>query len=182
MRSIYISLPITAKIRNERWVFHIFLSLIFSSSRRMLPLDVWPSFPVTTWTLPFSTDSGRSGKTSDNQSYSVTTQPSQIATFSVHFPFLCVCVLLCFVVVVVFVVVVFCCCCCFVCVCVFLFCFCRSLFNEAAYLAAHRRLRSPPICNPGVTSTSRKWTYRQRLTKIYDWTHLLLQICFGCNW
>ena len=32
--------------------FHIFLSLIVSSSRRMLPFDVWLSFPVTTWTLP----------------------------------------------------------------------------------------------------------------------------------
>ena len=32
--------------------FHIFLSSIVSSSRRKLPFDVWPSFPVTTWTLP----------------------------------------------------------------------------------------------------------------------------------
>ena len=32
--------------------FHIFLSLIVSSSRCMLPIDVWPSFPVTTWMLP----------------------------------------------------------------------------------------------------------------------------------
>ena len=32
--------------------FHIILSLIVSSSGRMLPFDVLPSFPVTTWTLP----------------------------------------------------------------------------------------------------------------------------------
>ena len=31
--------------------FHIFLSLIVSSSRWMLPFDVWPSFPVRKWTL-----------------------------------------------------------------------------------------------------------------------------------
>ena len=32
--------------------FRIFLSSIVSSSRHMLPFDVWPCFPVTTWTLP----------------------------------------------------------------------------------------------------------------------------------
>ena len=38
--------------KGEFFFSHIFLSLIVSSSRRMLPFDVWPSFPVTTWTLP----------------------------------------------------------------------------------------------------------------------------------
>ena len=72
-------LPITAKIRNKRWVFsYIFLSLIVSSSRRMLSFDVWPSFPVTTWTLPYiSADFGKT--------IILTTQRSQIAFFPVHF-------------------------------------------------------------------------------------------------
>ena len=51
-------------------LFHIFLSLIVSSSRRMLPFDVWPSFPVTTWTL-LSVDFGKT--------IVLTTQRSQIS-------------------------------------------------------------------------------------------------------
>ena len=35
-------------------LFHIFLSLSVSSSRLILPFDVWPSFPVTTWMLPYA--------------------------------------------------------------------------------------------------------------------------------
>ena len=56
--------------------FHIFLSLIVSSSRLMLPFDVWPSFPVTTWTLPYA-DFGKI--------IVLTSERSQIAIFSVHF-------------------------------------------------------------------------------------------------
>ena len=44
--------PLQPKSATKGYFFHIFLSLILSSSRRMLPFDVWPSFPVTTWTLP----------------------------------------------------------------------------------------------------------------------------------
>ena len=62
--------------------FHIFLSLVVSSSRRMLPFDVWPSFPVTTWTLQrerfLSADFGKT--------IVPTTEGSQTAIFSVHFP------------------------------------------------------------------------------------------------
>ena len=57
-------------------LLHI-LSLLVSSSRRMLPFDVWPCFPVTTWTLPYA-DFGKT--------IVLTTQRSQIAIFSVHFP------------------------------------------------------------------------------------------------
>ena len=35
-------------------LFHIFLSLIVSSSQLILPFDVWPSFPVTMWTLLYT--------------------------------------------------------------------------------------------------------------------------------
>ena len=44
-------LPITAKIRNKRWFFS-YIFVFVSLSRRMLPFDIWPNFPVTTWTLP----------------------------------------------------------------------------------------------------------------------------------
>ena len=45
---------------------------------------------------------------------------------------------------------------------------CRSLFNEAAYLAALRRLRSPFA----IRDTDSK----QLMTKMYEKTHLLLRI------
>ena len=57
--------------------FSICLSLIVSSSRLMLPFDVWPSFPVTMWTLPYA-DFGKT--------IVLTTERSQIAIISVHFP------------------------------------------------------------------------------------------------
>ena len=46
-------LLITGKIRNKRWFFSSSDFFFVSSIRRMLPFDVWPSFPVTTWTLPY---------------------------------------------------------------------------------------------------------------------------------
>ena len=45
---------------------------------------------------------------------------------------------------------------------------CRSLFNESAYLAALRRLRSP--------FAIRDANSKQSKTKIYEKTHLLLRI------
>ena len=45
---------------------------------------------------------------------------------------------------------------------------CRSLFNEAAYLAALRRLRSP--------FATRDANSKQSKTKIYEKNHLLLRI------
>ena len=102
------------------------LSLIVSSSRRMLPFDVWPSFPVTTWTLPYA-DFGKT--------IVLTTQRSQTAiffrTFSMVFN-------------------------------------CRSLFNEAAYLAA---LRGFVRHLQSVTPTRNN--QRQKYMKT---NHLLLRI------
>ena len=45
---------------------------------------------------------------------------------------------------------------------------CRSLFNEAAYLAALRRLRSPFAIRDADSKQSK--------TKIYEKNHLLLRI------
>ena len=102
----------------------LFVSLIVSSSRLMLPFDVWPSFPVTTWTLPYA-DFGKI--------IVLLTEHSQIAfhSFSVVLN-------------------------------------CRSLFSEAAYLAALHQLRSP--------FAIREADSKQSKTKIYEENHLLLQI------
>ena len=108
---------------------YVILSLIVSSSRRMLSFDVWPSFPVTTWTLPYiSADFGKT--------IILTTQRSQIAFFSRTFS------------------VVF---------------NCLSLFNEAAYLAALRRFRSPFAIRDANSKQSKTIFY-------YFVNHLLLRI------
>ena len=100
----------------------------------MLPFDVWPSFPVTMWTLPYA-DFGKT--------ILLTTERSHwIAIFSPH-PFTAV----------------------------FNF---RSLFNEAAYLAALRRLRSPFAIRDADSKQSK--------TKIYDEKNHLFVADFGCNW
>ena len=103
---------------------HIFLSLIISSSRLMLPFDVWPSFPVTMWTgLPYA-DFGKT--------VVLTTECSP-------------------------------------CVAIFFRSFsavfnCRSLFNEAAYLAALRRLRSPFAIRDAYSKQSKTKIYEKKIT------------------
>ena len=123
-------LLITGKIRNKRWFFSSSDFFFVSSIRRMLPFDVWPSFPVTTWTLPYA-DFGKT--------IVLTTQHSQIAnffrTFSVVFN-------------------------------------CRSLFNEATYLAALCRLRSP-FCNP--------WRQLETIKDKNIWKNSPFVADFGCN-
>ena len=98
---------------------HIFLSLIVSSGLRMLPFDVWPSFPVTTWTLPWCRF------WQDNHTHNSTFSDCNFfsRTFSRVFN-------------------------------------CRSLFNEAACLAALRRLRSPFAIHDANSKQSK--------TKIYE--------------
>ena len=103
-----------------------FMSLIVSSSRLMLPFDVWPSFPVTTWTLPYA-DFGKIIVLTMNVLILQFFSSSFSAVFN-----------------------------------------CRSLFNEAAYLAALRRLRSP--------SAIRDADSKQSKTKIYEENYLLLRI------
>ena len=102
--------------------FHIFVSLIVSSSQLMLPFDVWPSFPVTTWTVPwcrFWQDS----RTHD----STFSDCNCFRTFSVVFN-------------------------------------CRSLFNEAAYLAALHRLRSPFAIRDADSKQSKTKILKTKLT------------------
>jgi len=109
--------------------FHIFLSLIVSSSRLMFPFDVWPSFPVTMWTLPYADF----GKTIVVRTHDWTFSDCNFfpRSFSAVFN-------------------------------------CRSLFNEAAYLAALRRLR--------LSFAIRDADSKQSKTKIYEKNHLLLRI------
>ena len=113
-----------------------YIIVFVSSSRRMLPFDVWLRFPVTTSLserLPWIACADF-GKTK----IVLTTTQRLIAFFSRTFS------------------VVF---------------DCRSLFNEAAYLAALRRLRSPFA--KSRRDVNSKW---QSKTKIYEKTHLLLRI------
>ena len=111
--------------------FHIVLSLNVTS-RLMLPFDVWPSFPVTMWTLRYA-DFGKT--------IVFTTERSQTASsffprsFSAVFN-------------------------------------CRSLFNEAAYLAALRRLRSPFAVRDADSTQSTTKTFIKKSPFVAD---------FGCN-
>ena len=109
--------------------FHIFLFLIFSSSWRMVPFDVLPSFLVTTWTLP-SCQFWQDNRTHNWMFSDCIFFPG---TFSMFFN-----------------------------------CHRRSLFNEAAYLAALRQLCSPFAIRDADSKQSK--------TKIYDKNHLLLWI------
>ena len=93
---------------------------------RMLPFDVWPSFPVTTWTI-LSCRFWQDNRTHD----STFSDCNFFRTFSMVFN-------------------------------------CHSLFNEAAYLAALRQLRSP--------FAIREANSKQSKTKIYEKNHLLLRI------
>ena len=124
MRSI--SADYSQNLQQKVSFFHIFLSLIVSSSQLLLPFDIWPCFPVTMWTLPYA-DFGKT--------IVLTTEHSQIAIFFRSF---------------------------------FTVFNCRSLFNEDAYLAALRRLRSP--------FTIRNADLKQSKTKIYEKNHPLFRI------
>ena len=104
---------------------HIFLSLIISSSRLLLPFDVWPSFPVTMWTLPYA-DFGKT--------IAITTERSHWIAIIIFFHSFTA---------------------------VFN---CRSLFSEAAYLAALRRLRSPFAIRDAYSKQSKTKIYEKKIT------------------
>ena len=73
MRSI--SADYSQNLQQKVSCFIIYFCLWLSVSRFMLPFDVWPSFSVTTWTLPYA-DFGKT--------IILRTEHSQIAIFSVH--------------------------------------------------------------------------------------------------